>query len=133
MCRVYCAHFLVFPTLYYYEFPFNWIDVYKKWYRNSVNTVCSGQMKKQQILYALLIPTAIIVMTLSSAFFYSLVFLYIIGRGFLSPISKSKKWNWWKGNCYSIIFAPVAGLIIDIAKYLGYMKGFFIILIKNLN
>lgn len=53
----------------------------------------------------------------------TIVFLYVVTRGYAIPYLKSRNVRLFKEHPLSFILLPVIGFIIDLGKVIGYIKG----------
>jgi len=110
-------------VIHYREVPVSLIDVYNKWYRNSVNTVYSGKMKLQVVGYIFMPFFLAVIFLYDSSVVNIVIFMYIFFRGIVDPIRRSRRVVWWNESSISLYLAPLASFVIDTAKFIGYVMG----------
>ena len=50
--------------------------------------------------------------------------LYIVLRGIVDPIRRSKQKKWWGNEPLSILMAPIVALVVDISKTIGILHTY---------
>ncbi len=108
----------------YNNFPNSISSAIKKWYIYGFNTVQAKVLKCQQIIYFIIL-VMVLFLSLYEPFFGLLtVTVYGMLRGFLFTFMRSNASNWWKGNLLSLCMAPFLGIALDMAKIIGFIKGY---------
>ena len=115
--RVICENALVNYT----HHPSSLIEICQKWFLYEKNAVAIGVNKIQQKLL-LFFFLAIIITTFFSFTWGIILFLtYIIIRGFIDPIRRSKSIFWYKEKPIAILIPFVICMLIDFSKLSGFI------------
>lgn len=111
--------------VHYHHFPSSIFDVARKWHQYQKNGIKAGLCKAQSIAYALTIGIGVVAMFLISNFAVWSGVFYILLRGVLDPIRRSRMRNWWGARPTLILLAPIVALTIDAAKLTGALRGYY--------
>jgi glycosyltransferase involved in cell wall biosynthesis len=85
---------------------------------------CVGMSKYYYPYYYLVIAAlALVTLLLDGALFSKFFFAYLVVRGYLVPIVKSKNLRLFVEEPLAVLFLPIVGLTIDLAKIVGYVEG----------
>ena len=118
--RQICSNAIV----HYHEIPNSFTETYIKWRRSSLYTFHAGIQRKQTALYLIIPPIILTSILLSPIIAILFILVYIVGRGLIDPIRRSR--SFWYGKDYiAIPVAILAVFVIDFAKYVGFMEGLF--------
>ncbi len=105
--------------VHYQHFPTNFRDVVKKWYSYEKNAVTSGMHIERHIfffsLFGLIFLTILVLPKLG--FFIAIIYLLI--RGLLDPIRRSRDIFWWMKRPSAILIALGIGSAMDLSKTCG--------------
>lgn len=98
----------------YDSFPDSLSYLSKKYWIYEKSLFKSGLGKPKIIGLTLFFIIALIALITNAQLFFTIPTTYLIIRGILDPIRKSKKITWWKKFPRSIILAPITATTIDI-------------------
>jgi glycosyltransferase involved in cell wall biosynthesis len=114
----------------YTRFPTSIFNVLKKWNLYAEHTAIASVQKKQQLFYFLFF-LSLVAGGSYEPYVGSFIFLtYVILRGIIDPIRRSKHLNWWGRDIYLPIIGPSYVFLLDLAKCMGFLKGNFNFLFK---
>jgi len=119
--RIRCAQ----ARVHYRHFPSTLIKVAGKWHQYQKNGIKAGLCKKQSVVFALVIGIGLASLFLNSSVAIWSGILYIVLRGVVDPIRRSKLRNWWGDAPLLIFLAPIVALTIDVAKLSGALWGYY--------
>lgn len=111
--------------VHYRHFPASMFEVARKWHQYQKNGIKAGLCKEQSVAFALIIGACLVAMFLISNSAVWLGMLYILLRGVVDPIRRSRMWNWWGNQPLLILLAPIVALTIDTAKLTGALRGYY--------
>jgi glycosyltransferase involved in cell wall biosynthesis len=96
-------------------FPRTMGALIKKYHNYELSLIDSGLGKPKARMLMLFFPSLIVSSTLN--IYIALIFLstYLLLRGVLDPIRRSKSINWWQKLPISIFLAPICALAIDLS------------------
>jgi len=109
----------------YSHFPPTLRAAIKKWFVYEVNAVRAGLMRRRHFAFALI---ALILVGLCFWRPYVscvLVAVYLVGRGLVDPIRRSRMRPWWAGRPLAPLLALVAAPLLDLAKVAGAGAGWW--------
>jgi hypothetical protein len=109
----------------YSHFPRTLGAAMKKWFVYEVSTVRAGLMHRRHLAFAVVIPTLVGVCLLQPYAGCVLVGAYLVGRGLVDPIRRSRLRPWWSGRPLAPLFALVAAPLLDMAKVAGAAAGWW--------
>lgn len=118
--RIRCAQ----ARVHYRHFPSSLIDIARKWHQYQKNGIKAGLCKRQSAAFALVIGIGLVTMLFDSGFAVWSGIVYILLRGVVDPMRRSRLWNWWGNKPALILLAPIVALIIDTAKLTGALRGY---------
>ena len=117
--RLVCDRALV----HYTHYPATLIGILRKWVAFEKSSVAAGVGGKGRQVYVagalvwgiltLLVPQAAI----------AAVAIYILVRGILDPIRRSRSLIWWEAEPVALLLAPVCARCIDAGKLVGALAG----------
>jgi len=122
--RLVCNDALV----HYQHYPTNLKAVIKKWYLYEGNAVVSNLYIKKHVLFLLFFTIFFLIILVLPKLGFFITIIYILIRGFLDPIRRSKDIFWWKKKPFAILIALVVGVAIDLSK----TSGSFVAYVKKL-
>lgn len=106
----------------YIHFPQKLTEAMHKWRINEAYRVLAGVRPAQQIVFFFGLP--IIYIAACSHVGGDIVFLvYMLLRGGLDPVRRSKDHPWWGNRLRPALIALPLGVMLDIAKWLGIIEG----------
>lgn len=106
----------------YTYFPTGWCKALRKWRVSEFNRSLGGVRRGLQIMYLLGLPS-IYVITASGGSAASLLFVtYLLLRGVVDPVRRSRDFPWWKGQPKAVFMAIPIALALDISKWLGIVQ-----------
>lgn len=108
--------------VHYQEVPSSLIATFHKWRRSARHAFCAGVHRKQITLFLIMPPIVLICASLWPTLGMIIFLSYLIVRGVIDPIRRSNS-IWWNKTFYAIPLAILAAMVIDIAKWLGFMNG----------
>lgn len=112
-------------VLHYRDMPVNFLAIYIKWHRNSVNTVLSGIMRMQIVLYLVVSMLFLVLVIIKPLIALIMMLFYFLIRGLVDPVRRSGRSKWWKTSSSSLLIAPFVTLTIDISKSTGFAYGIY--------
>ncbi len=119
--RQICAHALV----HYRHFPSSWRGAIRKWRINERNSVRAGVRYRQHVVYAFAFPLLYGLLLTLPVLGLPLFGAYLVARGVVDPIRRSKRRRWW-GQYPSAIFKAVGlAVMLDLAKFVGICQEWF--------
>ena len=107
----------------YYYFPSNLLAAIKKWYVYSLHTSFSRFSILHPLSYICFFISFMVLPFISMPAFIILLTAYLFFRGIISPIVKSRRFYWFQNNITSFFVAPFIILLIDLAKFTGFIVG----------
>ena len=119
--RLICNDALV----HYLHHPKTLISIFKKWFIYEKNAVVIGVNKIQQLLLLVLFLIISIVSIISFIWGLSALTAYIILRGFIDPMRRSRSFFWYKDKPSAVLIALGICAVIDFSKLSGFIVGFF--------
>jgi|TARA_B100001750_G_C15414055_1_gene549325 glycosyltransferase involved in cell wall biosynthesis len=106
------------PLEYYgYNFSPNIFSAFKKIFSYSLAGWKTKGDNKPFIYFFIIV---IFLVCISNGYLVHFLIFYIIGRGYIIPYIKSAQNNLFI-NVYFMIFLPISGLIVDVARFSGYL------------
>lgn len=119
-------------TVTYNNFPDSIFKAIKKWYVYGLNTVKAGVLQKQQFIYFFIFGVFAIYLLYKPSLGLFMLTAYAIARGGIVPMGRSRSWHWWKGQPVSCVIAVFLGILLDMAKTIGFIVGHLKKLIKKI-
>lgn len=111
--------------VHYHHFPASLPEVARKWHQYQKNGVRAGLCKGQSVVFIVIIGVGGVATLINSSFAVWTGIIYVLLRGVIDPIRRSRLWNWWGKDPVLILFAPIVALTIDTAKLTGALRGYF--------
>jgi ubiquinone/menaquinone biosynthesis C-methylase UbiE len=107
----------------YNHFPPNLPAAFRKWRRNEAVAVHARVRSGQHLLYAFGLPLLVCLPFYNLAAGFSLIALYLVGRGIVDPMRRAENWQWWTPAPPAALLAIPVAFILDFAKWLGVVDG----------
>jgi glycosyltransferase involved in cell wall biosynthesis len=111
--------------VHYRHFPASFAATFRKWRENEKNSVRAGVRSRQHGIYLAALPVSLAVAILTPLGFFAALLIYLLLRGVVDPIRRSRNWRWWAVSPLAVIAAPALAVTIDAAKCLGILEGTF--------
>ena len=108
-------------TLHYYGPPENLMAIFKKWHGNARFLLRSKLPKKSYYLYMAIPFLFILSAAYSTKVLIWLFILYLLLRGLIDPIRRSNNNMWWDGENTALFMILPVVIVIDLAKFTGYI------------
>lgn len=107
----------------YTHFPKRWCQALHKWRVTELHCVLAGVRTSQQIVYLFGLPV-LYVLACNGGGIGGVMFLtYLLLRGVVDPVRRSKDRPWWGGRPGAPLIAPLLAAALDVAKWVGIMQG----------
>ena len=107
----------------YIQFPNNWLKAARKWRMYEYHCVKAGVRGVQQYLYLLAMPLVLFSVFEEGAYGWGLLLAYLVLRGIIDPIRRSKSKPWWGSSLRAALIAPLLVLLLDTSKWCGIVQG----------
>jgi len=107
----------------YRQFPASLSDAFSKWRIAELNGVRAGLRGSQHVVYIAAMPLLLLLAAFSSAAALVAVITYLLLRGGVDPIRRSRERRWWNGCGRAFFIAFGAAACIDAAKWIGIVQG----------
>ena len=117
--RTICPDALV----HYPNFPDSLGTLVHKWRLYEENAVNSCLHKGQQLFFALFFLIITIMILVFPTIGFVILLIYVVVRGLLDPMRRSRSLFWWKERPTSLLIALCLGIVIDISKTIGSITG----------
>jgi len=119
--KVVCAQ----ARVHYSVFPDSIPAIAKKWYLYKIHVIKAGLAGKYVAIQLVVVSSWLIMLSLSLQMAGWVVLAYVVMRGIVDPIRRSKRRIWWNGQVFSLFLAPVIALTIDAAKLGAVLSAYF--------
>jgi glycosyltransferase involved in cell wall biosynthesis len=110
--------------VHYSGFPPSLYRAARKYYLYQRHCIKAGLGGRSQVLYALAACAGLGTLALSPPAFGFGMGLYLLLRGVLDPVRRSRKRIWWGDAPRAVLLAPLAALTIDLAKSAGILRSY---------
>lgn len=107
----------------YSSFPSNVVSAYKKWFSYSYYTALANRNSRQQVLYSIFFLSLLMTFFFNVKIGLGLLLTYLILRGVVDPIRRSKTKPWFQDYSYLLLCGPVFVFFLDFSKWVGFIKG----------
>ena len=111
-------------VVHYTKFPNSVQEVLIKWFSYSSSQAKAGVSKGQQIAYSACLCLFVAGALVNASVTMFVLGIYVVARGVLDPIRRSRSWHWWEGEPLALVAAVPLSLIMDIAKATGFLFGY---------
>ena len=116
----------------YKHFPENHLKAWNKWQLFEKNSILANVRIKKNLIFFLILATLYFLVIFYPKLGIFLFLIYILIRGIIDPIRRSKDRPWWGKETKAILIAPFLAVLIDLAKWIGIVKGFSIKIILKI-
>jgi|CXWL01.1.fsa_nt_gi glycosyltransferase involved in cell wall biosynthesis len=117
--RVICKDALV----HYTHFPASWGQAIRKWKLAEYQSVLAGVRSPQQKLSLIGLPLVYGALLSGTAAGGGVFLLYLLIRGVIDPVRRSKERLWWGRQPCALLLAPGLAAALDLAKLAGIVQG----------
>jgi glycosyltransferase involved in cell wall biosynthesis len=117
--RTICSEALV----HYPNFPDSLGALVHKWRLYEENAVNACLHRGQQLFFALFFLIIIMMILVSPMIGFLVLLIYVLIRGILDPMRRSRSLFWWKKRPTSLFIALGLGIVIDTSKTIGSITG----------
>lgn len=107
----------------YRHFPRTWRGVVRKWQMAEYFSVLAGMRTRQQLVLLIALPTLYAALLTGTPWGLGVYSAYLLLRGVVDPISRSRPRRWWRSHPRAIIIAIPLGAVLDVAKFVGTIRG----------
>ena len=117
--------------VHYTHFPVRWKQALLKWYLSESQCVLAGVRTRQHVIYLIGLPAIYGMAFMGGGYGACLLLLYILFRGVVDPIRRSKDRPWWGPKPIAALIAVPLATALDLAKWLGITHGVGISFLKK--
>ena len=110
--------------VHYDGFPSSLALAARKYFLYQRHVIKAGLGGRSQIAYALAAGASAGLLLLSPAAFGAAFGLYLLLRGVVDPVRRSRTRRWWGDTPRALLLAPLAALTIDLAKTAGIVHAY---------
>lgn len=117
--RVVCKDAIV----HYTQFPSGWSQAIRKWKLAEFQSVLAGVRSSQQMLTVIGLPLVYGALLSGTAVGSGVFISYLLIRGIMDPVRRSKERLWWGKHPGALLIAPGLAAALDLAKLAGTVQG----------
>lgn len=118
--RVICKDALV----HYTHFPSSWGQAIRKWKLAEYQSVLAGVRSSQQRISLIGLPLVYAALLSGTAAGSAVFILYLLIRGVIDPLRRSKEYPWWGRHPGALLIAPGLAAALDLAKLAGILQAY---------
>lgn len=107
----------------YRHFPKTIAGALDKWFVYATNAAKAGEVRSDQLRYFLFFGMLVASLAYDLSYGIAVIAAYVVARGVLDPIRRSRSWQWWKGEPLACLTALYLGAALDISKIAGFSWG----------
>jgi hypothetical protein len=110
--------------VHYCVFPDSITAIARKWYLYKRHVINAGIGGKYDLLQLAVVVASLIMLFLSPPLALWGVAVYVLLRGMVDPVRRSKLRVWWGDQPSALLLAPIVALTIDLAKLTASLIGY---------
>lgn len=110
-------------TAVYFHFPPSLAAAARKWFGYERHTARAGLNNRAAIASLVVLVFVLSAFALSPPAGLAFCLLYLLLRGVVDPVRRSRRWNWWRAYPAGFLLAPLCAVVIDAAKFMGRITG----------
>ncbi|WP_435627890.1 glycosyltransferase family 2 protein [Candidatus Ferrigenium straubiae] len=110
--------------VHYRVFPDSIPAIARKWYLYKSHVIKAGIGVKYDLLQLVVVVGWLIMLSISLQIAAWSVLVYVVLRGMVDPVRRSKQRKWWDGQTSSLLWAPIVALVIDASKLHASLDGY---------
>jgi glycosyltransferase involved in cell wall biosynthesis len=112
-------------VVYYSDFPVRWTQALRKWFVTESHCVLAKVRTRQHVIYLFGLPAIYSIAWVGDYHGTFLLLSYLILRGVVDPIRRSKHNPWWGSKMSAAFIAAPLAIALDLAKWAGIIHGFY--------